>query len=82
MYLSLTGRESWLGKNMVIVIMAALVENADNYTHLSRLVQMCLGDQSNVLNETYMLWSDRDKGTVKHVYYITIICYIGYHTVA
>ena len=79
MFLSLTGRESWQGRNMVIGIMACSVENAANYTQFGRLVQRCLGEKSNVLNETYMLWSDRDKGTVMHVYYVPFISYIDYH---
>ena len=64
-YIALTGRESWLGKNLVIGIMAAPVENTVNYVSFANLVTQCMGSTSNILSESYMLWSDRDKGVVK-----------------
>ena len=64
-FLTVTGRESWLGKNMPFAIMVAPVESSENYTKLANLVKKCKGTNNKVMNQSYMLWSDRNKGKVK-----------------
>lgn len=61
-FISVTGREAWLGKNLTMAIMIAPTESYKSYDTLARVLKHNFSAYKSILDKSYILWSDRDKG--------------------